>query len=244
MTPPRFDLTFLERRYPTGASGVARGLQPLSASIIGPALTVVWGPSGSGKTTLLNLMGGLDHPSGGTILADGVDLATLSEDALSAWRGLNVGLLFQEPRLLSGLPVWANVALALVPKGVPSHVRRKAAEVQLERLGLGDASERDPSDLSGGEAHRVALARALLNDPRIILADEPTASLDRASARTVLDVLKARAGAGSLVVIASHDPEVREAASLVLDLGCGAVSSAPGILAGTGGAGSTRSVTP
>jgi putative ABC transport system ATP-binding protein len=169
----------------------------------------IMGPSGSGKSTLLGLLGGLDRPSSGSLAFGGRDVATLSDDQLARVRNQVVGFVFQSFQLLPRTTALANVGLPLVYRGLGrSERRRRAAEV-LEAVGLGHRLQHRPSQLSGGEQQRAAIARALAAEPAMLLADEPTGNLDSRSGEEVLDLLRRlHAERGVAVVVVTHDPGV------------------------------------
>jgi len=182
-------------------------LDSVSASFDRGEFVGVTGPSGSGKSTLLHLVGGLDTPTSGAVTFDGVDLATRSERERARVRLDRVGFVFQRFHLLPSVSARANVALPLIEAGMPTRRRQERATELLERVGLGDQLTHAPGALSGGEQQRVAVARALANDPDIVLADEPTGELDTDTGMTVLDLL-AELSADRAVVVASHDDRV------------------------------------
>jgi predicted ABC-type transport system involved in lysophospholipase L1 biosynthesis ATPase subunit len=167
------------------------------------------GKSGSGKSTLLNLLGGLDRPTGGSVVVDNVDLARLSSGSLAGYRLRTVGMIFQSFNLLTSRSALDNVALPLLIAGHGTSLRRAAAQRALEAVGLGERLKHLPTELSGGEAQRVALARALVNNPLLLLADEPTGNLDSASAATVmgllLDHVRLR---GATLLLVTHDEDL------------------------------------
>ncbi|MFB6848446.1 ABC transporter ATP-binding protein [Streptomyces sp. NPDC056373] len=173
----------------------------------GDYLTVV-GPSGSGKSTLLNLLGLLDRPTAGTFTLAGVDVARLPERERTALRGRRIGFVFQEFHLLPYRTAQENVALAQLYVTGPAADRDRAASDALERVGLGHRLHALPTTLSGGERQRVAIARALVNEPDLLLCDEPTGNLDSATASTVMDLLGRLNAAGVTVVVITHDPAV------------------------------------
>lgn len=180
-------------------------------------MILIMGPSGSGKTTLLMLMGALLKPTGGTIALDGVMLSRLSERHLPDVRLRQFGFVFQDFNLLTALPVIENVALVAEVAGVKRSVARKKAERLLTELGLGDRLNFLPEKLSGGEKQRVSIARALVNDPPIILADEPTANLDSSHGHEIMRLLRSVAkDQGRSVVIVSHDQRIKDVADRVL----------------------------
>jgi ABC-type lipoprotein export system ATPase subunit len=213
----------LGKVYFPGTPDELAALGGIDASFETGEVHLIWGASGSGKTTLLSLLGGLDEPTSGEVIAFGQVLGELTEPRCALYRRRTVGFLFQSPTLLPGVPVWANVSLALIPDGWPDAARREAAAELLRELGLLEKIDRTPEQLSGGEAHRVSLARALVRQPPILLADEPTSQLDAANAGRVLDTLAQRAGSGTVVVVASHDPEVRRLATRVTELADGRI---------------------
>ena len=177
------------------------------------------GESGSGKSTLLNILAGLDRPDGGTVRVDGKPLPYGDDDALTRWRRSSVGFVFQSFHLLAYLPVLENVALPLALNDVARAERFERAQAALASVGLGDMAGRMPGTLSGGEAQRVGIARALVHRPRLLLADEPTGNLDEATATQVLDCLRdevRRSGAACLLV--THSPLAAAGADRVLRL--------------------------
>jgi putative ABC transport system ATP-binding protein len=178
----------------------------------------ITGPSGSGKTTLLHCLSGIATPDTGEVQIDGTDLATLDDDGRADLRRGRFGFCFQTLNLLSALTVAENVQLPLVMGRMrPDEIRARSTEV-LEQVGLGDREAAFPSELSGGEQMRVAVARALANKPDVVWADEPTGALDSAAAAGVLGLLRGIVDAGSTVVVVSHDPEVVARADRVLRL--------------------------
>ena len=170
-------------------------------------LTAVTGHSGSGKTTLLSLVGGLDRPQRGSIVVDGIDLATLSRALLSAYRRTHVGFVFQAFHLLAHLTARENVESALAPLGLTRAERRRRAAGALERVELGSLGERFPQQLSGGEQQRVAVARACVKEPLLLLADEPTGNLDDENAGPVLELIRGERGTRTVVLV-THDADV------------------------------------
>jgi ABC-type lipoprotein export system ATPase subunit len=174
----------------------------------GPGMvTVVEGPTGAGKSTLLHVLGGLLRPDQGEVLADGQAVSRFTAAHRDRWRR-QVGLVFQTPYLLSGLTVLENVMLPLVPRGLAVGRLRAQALATLEQTAVAHLAGRDPSELSGGERQRVSLARALVGEPRFLLADEPAAHQDPAGLANVSDRLAAAARTGAVVVVASHDPRL------------------------------------
>jgi putative ABC transport system ATP-binding protein len=195
--------------YPLGAGEVV-AVDHLSLEIAQGEFVAVVGRSGSGKTTLLNLLAGIDRPTSGTVHAVGVDLDSLSESGLAAWRGQNVGLVFQFFQLLPTLTVVENVMLPMdFAKTIPVAERRHAAQFLLERVGIGDQADKLPAMLSGGQQQRAAIARALANDPPLLLADEPTGNLDSATAEAVLALFADVHAEGRTIVVVTHERDIR-----------------------------------
>ena len=199
-------------------------LKTVSCSIAGSGMTAVVGRSGSGKSTLLHLIAGLDRPSAGSVHVSGVSLGSLGEDRLAKWRGAEVGVVFQFFQLLPTLTVLENLLLAMDFVGsVPSRDRRSRALALLDRVGVADQANKLPGALSGGQQQRAAIARALANDPKLLVADEPTGNLDTDSAATVLDVLTALAGDGRSVVVVTHDEDFASRADRLIRLSDGMI---------------------
>ena len=177
------------------------------------------GPSGSGKTTLLNLIGGLDQPDSGGLFVAGENLAELSGAELAHWRGANVGFVFQGFNLIPVLSAYENVALPLTLTSLSRAERKKHAEFALDLVGLKDRMHHRPKQLSGGQEQRVAIARAIATDPKVILADEPTGDLDRASAKQILELLsRLNAEFKKTILMVTHDPHAAEYAQSIVHL--------------------------
>jgi putative ABC transport system ATP-binding protein len=182
-------------------------LHPLSTTIPRGQFVAIVGPSGSGKSTLLGLLAGLDAPSSGSVIIDGIDITALGEDALAKLRGEKIGFVFQFFHLIPSLTAYENVAVPMEIRGTPNPGVR--ARALLEEVGLTGRAHHYPSQLSGGEQQRVALARALANEPRVILADEPTGNLDSVTADEVVDVLRAHSqNNGVTVIIVTHAEDI------------------------------------
>lgn len=197
----------LEARRVSKVLGARTILRDLDISIEKGALLTVTGRSGSGKSTLLKLLSGLDRPSSGQVLLEGVDLATLDDAQLSEIRLRRIGLLFQSPMLLPDMSVRENVLLPLQLAGVARAAAEARATELLTIVGVEALAPKRPNSLSGGEAQRVSIARALANQPAIVFADEPTSGLDRANAENVLQLLeRINRQLGTTVLIATHDP--------------------------------------
>ena len=187
------------------------------------------GPSGSGKTTLLNLIGGLDSPSDGLLRVDGQRIDDLGSDQLAAWRASTVGFIFQSYNLMPVLTAQKNVELPLLQAEMTAGERARRASVALRLVGLEDRARHKPNELSGGQQQRVAIARALVSDPRILICDEPTGDLDRATADEVLRLLQQlNREFGKTIVMVTHDPKAAEYASRTVHLDKGTlVNEAP-----------------
>jgi putative ABC transport system ATP-binding protein len=184
------------------------------------------GPSGSGKTTLLNLIGGIDHPSDGEILVADEDIAKLRGRKLAAWRSRHIGFIFQFYNLIPVLNAQQNVELPLLLFRMSGKERAQRAQNALELVGLGDRLKHYPRQLSGGQEQRVAIARAIVSDPEILLADEPTGDLDRASAAEVLDLLqRLNAEYQKTIVMVTHDPHAAERARRMVHLDKGTLTN-------------------
>ena len=197
------------KAYPLGA-GEFVAINHLSLDIAQGEFVAVVGRSGSGKTTLLNLLAGIDRPTSGTVRVAGADLGSLSESGLAAWRGRNVGLVFQFFQLLPTLTVMENVLLPMdFAKTIPVGERSGRAQHLLERVGVGDQADKLPATLSGGQQQRAAIARALANDPPILLADEPTGNLDSATADAVLELFADLNTDGRTIVVVTHERDIR-----------------------------------
>jgi putative ABC transport system ATP-binding protein len=183
------------------------------------------GPSGSGKSTLLNLIAGIDKADSGTILVAGVDITTLSETELAAWRAMHVGFIFQFYNLIPVLTAFENVELPLLLTRLSRKERREHVELALGIVNLADRMDHHPSQLSGGEQQRVAIARAVVTDPEILVADEPTGDLDRASAEEVLTLMdRLSRESGKTIIMVTHDPKAAERAHIIRRLEKGLLS--------------------
>jgi putative ABC transport system ATP-binding protein len=197
------------KAYPLGAGAVV-AVDHLSLEVAHGEFVAIVGRSGSGKTTLLNLLAGIDRPTSGAVHAAGADLGSLSESGLATWRGRNVGLVFQFFQLLPTLTVAENVMLPMdFAKTIPAGSRRDRAQELLEHVGIGDQADKLPATLSGGQQQRAAIARALANDPRLLLADEPTGNLDSATAQAVLELFADLNTEGRTIVVVTHERDVR-----------------------------------
>ena len=207
MTDPLITLDGISRVYQTGRFEV-RALDGLDLAIERGEFLAVVGPSGSGKSTLMNIVGCLDRPTAGRYVLDGTAVDDLDDNGLADVRSRSIGFVFQSYNLLPRTSAINNVAMPLAYQGVGRRERMERARASLERLGLGDRLDHEPTELSGGQQQRVAIARALVTEPALLLADEPTGNLDTASGDDVMGLLRDLHASGRTVVLITHDAEV------------------------------------
>jgi putative ABC transport system ATP-binding protein len=216
------ELRQVSRQYTVGGR-VVHALRDVDLEVRDGDYISLMGPSGSGKSTLLNIIGCLDRPTAGTYLLDGQPVGTFDERALSRIRGRKIGFVFQVFHLVPRLTAAANVELPMVLAGVDPAVRARRAAHALEAVGLSDRALHRPDQLSGGERQRVAIARATVMGPAVLLADEPTGNLDRASGSEIVALLEAMNAEGLTLIVVTHDPEVGRRARTRLRMDDGAL---------------------
>jgi len=197
----------LTKTYAMGGQTV-HALRGISLDIAEGDFVAIMGASGSGKSTLMNILGCLDQPSTGTYVLAGEEVESLSQDALASIRNRRIGFVFQQFNLLPRTSALENVELPMVYAGVKAAERRQAAEAALQRVGLSERGEHTPSELSGGQQQRVAIARALVNQPQLILADEPTGALDSQTSEDIMHLLTELNRQGMTVVVVTHEPDI------------------------------------
>ena len=224
MPSPIVQLDNLQKTYQIGTVTV-EALRGVTLQILAGDYVSIMGPSGCGKSTMLNLLGCLDRPSSGTYHLGGEDVSRMSDDALSATRGARLGFVFQSYNLIQQLTVVENIEIPLFYQGQPEEESRARATELAARVGLEDRLEHKPFELSGGQQQRVAIARALVNDPILILADEPTGNLDSASGVEILRVFDELNTQGKTIILVTHDLNVSGHARRVIRLRDGRVES-------------------
>jgi len=218
------DIKGLKREFTVGAE-IVKALKGVDVSVMKNEYLAMMGPSGSGKSTLMNLLGCLDTPSAGVYNLNGIDVSSLKDDHLAEIRNKEIGFIFQTFNLLPRLTALENVSLPLVYAGYNSEDRKRKAQDVLEKVGLGDRLDHRPNQLSGGQRQRVAVARALVNDPSIILADEPTGNLDSKTSLDIMRLFEEIHEMGNTLIVVTHEEEVASHAHRILRLRDGLVES-------------------
>jgi putative ABC transport system ATP-binding protein len=218
------ELDQVRKTYKMG-SVVVEALRGVSLSIFGGEYISIMGPSGCGKSTMLNLLGCLDRPSTGRYLLGGQDVSGMDDDSLSQIRGARLGFIFQSYNLIQQLTVIENIEVPLYYQGRPEHECRQMATELATRVGLQSRLEHKPTELSGGQQQRVAIARALVNDPLVILADEPTGNLDSTSGAEILNLFDELHRQGKTLIMVTHDDDVARRTQRVIRLRDGSVES-------------------
>lgn len=214
----------LKREFTVGAE-IVKALKGVDVSVLKNEYLAMMGPSGSGKSTLMNLLGCLDTPTAGAYNLNGTDVSSLKDDDLAEIRNKEIGFIFQTFNLLPRLTALENVSLPLVYAGYNSDDRKIKAKDVLEKVGLGDRMDHRPNQLSGGQRQRVAVARALVNDPSIILADEPTGNLDSKTSLDIMHLFEEIHQMGNTLIVVTHEEEVASHAHRILRLRDGLVES-------------------
>ena len=218
MTDVLYELTDLSKKYTRGKESVAI-FEDLTMTINRGDFIAIMGPSGSGKTTLLNLLGGIDKPSGGQVVCNGLRIDNLSQARLAKWRSSHVGFIFQFYNLMPTLTAAQNVELPLLLTNLSGKARKERVATALDIVGLADRKGHRPRQLSGGQQQRVAIARAIVADPKVLLCDEPTGDLDRNSADEILETLQLlNKDLGKTIVMVTHDPSAAKYAQRELHL--------------------------
>jgi putative ABC transport system ATP-binding protein len=224
MNPELIRISDLERRYDMGGE-VVHALRGVSLSIRRNEYVAIMGPSGSGKSTMMNVLGCLDTPDAGEYWLNGQEVSRLTDDALARVRNKEIGFVFQTFNLLPRATALHNVELPLIYAGLAARERRSRAVAALERVGLGDRMDHRPNELSGGQRQRVAIARALVNQPSILLADEPTGNLDSTTSADIMQVFGELHATGQTVIMVTHEPDIAAFAERVVVLRDGRVES-------------------
>lgn len=214
----------MKKTYIMGTEQV-HALKSITCNILKNEYVALMGPSGSGKSTLMNLLGCLDTPTSGTYLLNGINVSQMEDSELAAVRNREIGFVFQTFNLLPRLTALDNVALPLVYSGMSKANRMERASHVLDIVGLGDRMTHKPNELSGGQRQRVAIARALVNDPAIILADEPTGNLDTKTSIEIMQIFESIQDKGNTVIIVTHEPDIAEHAHRIINLRDGLIET-------------------
>lgn len=204
---------------------ILQALDHVNFSVEEGDFIAIMGPSGSGKSTMMNILGCLDRPTSGKYYLDGKEVAGLSDDELARTRNAKIGFVFQNFNLLSKITALQNVALPLVYAGVPEEERLERARIALRDVGLEDRVDHKPNELSGGQRQRVAIARALVNNPAIVMADEPTGNLDTKSSYEIMEIFKKLNAMGKTIVMVTHEPDIGQQTKRILVMRDGHLNS-------------------
>ena len=223
-TPPIIHLENIRKSYLMGRQELPV-LKGVSLDIFKNEYVALMGPSGSGKSTLMNILGCLDSPTAGSYVLNGQDVSKMADDRLADVRNIEIGFVFQQFNLLPRLTAAENVALPLVYAGVPRRIRMERAMAVLEKVSLTDRSHHKPNELSGGQCQRVAIARALINNPSLILADEPTGNLDSKTSIEIMDIFTNIQSAGNTVVLVTHEEDIANYAHRIVRLRDGVIET-------------------
>jgi putative ABC transport system ATP-binding protein len=215
---PDFIQTRQLLKYFTIGDQEVRAIDGVDIGIPAGTFSIIMGPSGSGKSTLLYLVGGLDRPTGGQIIVDGTPLADMDENTLAIYRRNKVGFIFQSYNLVSSMTALENVIFPLRFAGVPARERKERALELLKTVGLENRAQHRPTELSGGQQQRVAIARALINNPALIVADEPTGNLDSRSGFQLMELLGELHASGRTILMVTHDPRMQKYATHLIYL--------------------------
>ena len=221
---PIIELRDVRKIYQMGSTKVP-ALDGVTVSIYPNEYVAIMGPSGSGKSTMMNIIGCLDVPTSGTYILNSVEVSEMNDDELAAVRNREIGFIFQTFNLLPRVNCVQNVELPLIYAGLPRRKRREMAEVSLGNVGLADRMDHHPNELSGGERQRVAVARALVNDPSILLADEPTGNLDTKTGEEILDLFERLYSRGNTLLIVTHEEYIARHARRIIRLRDGLIES-------------------
>ena len=219
---PLLELKDIRRSYPAGDEQV-EVLKGITLDIYAGEMVAIVGASGSGKSTMMNIIGCLDRRTSGQSFLDGKEIGGYDDDELAKTRNQKIGFVFQNFNLLPRLSALLNVALPLVYAGVPEPERLKRAQEILASVGLGDRVHHKPTEMSGGQRQRVAIARALINQPAIIMADEPTGNLDTKSSYEIMDIFRSLNDDGKTVVMVTHEPDIAEMTKRIIHMRDGKV---------------------
>jgi putative ABC transport system ATP-binding protein len=224
MSAPLIRIRDLRRTYDMGGETI-HALRGVTLEIGTNEYVAIMGPSGSGKSTMMNVLGCLDTPTGGEYWLNGQEVSRLTDDALARVRNKEIGFVFQTFNLLPRASALHNVELPLVYAGIATRERRDRAAAALARVGLGDRMDHRPNELSGGQRQRVAIARALVNEPSILLADEPTGNLDSTTSEEIMRVFADLHAHGQTVIMVTHEPDIAEHAHRVVVLRDGRIET-------------------